>query len=127
MKNASIRWRAIGAKSAAKPHVRSLCSGALTSILGALALAGCTTAPPITQLVDVPVYVPCVADAPARPVFEFDKLPLDAPDGAKVLALARDWPRGRAYEGKLEAALAGCLPAPGSSNAASAAPQSIRP
>jgi hypothetical protein len=72
-------------------------------------LAGCGTAPPATQIVDVPVYRPCVMEVPARPAFEFDKLPLDAAAGEKVLALARDWPRGRAYEGKLEAALAGCL------------------
>lgn len=77
---------------------------------GAVAmLAGCGAAPPITQQVDVPVYVPCVKAAPARPEFEFDKLPLDSPDGEKVLALARDWPRGRKYEGDLEAAVAGCL------------------
>ena len=72
-------------------------------------LAGCGTAPPITQQVDVPVYVPCVKAAPTRPEFEFGKLPLDATDGEKILALARDWPRGRVYEGKLEAAIAGCL------------------
>ena len=73
-------------------------------------LASCASAPqPITQQVDVPVYVPCVKAAPARPEFEFGKLPLDAPDGEKILALARDWPRGRAYEAKLEAVIAGCL------------------
>lgn len=72
-------------------------------------LAGCGTAPPATQIVNVPTYVPCVMEVPGRPVFEFDKLPLDATDGEKVLALARDWPRARAYEGKLEAAIAGCL------------------
>lgn len=78
-------------------------------ILAAALLAGCGTAPPATQTVEVPVYRPCVKDVPPAPVYEFDKLPLDAAAGAKVLALARDWPRGRAYEGKLEAALAGCL------------------
>jgi hypothetical protein len=74
-----------------------------------LLLAGCASAPrPVTQTVDVPVYVPCVRAAPLRPEFEFDKLPLAAPDGEKVLALARDWPRGRKYEGELEAVIAGC-------------------
>jgi hypothetical protein len=77
--------------------------------LAAALLSGCGSAPPITQQVDVPVYTPCVKATPTRPEFEFDKLPLDAPDGEKVLALARDWPRGRTYEGKLEAAIAGCL------------------
>ncbi|WP_167359122.1 hypothetical protein [Duganella phyllosphaerae] len=38
---------------------------------------------------------------------ECDKLPLDASVGEKVLALARDWPRGRKYEALLEAGAAG--------------------
>ena len=78
-------------------------------ILTIALLAGCGTTSPPMQIVDVPVYRPCVKDVPPAPVYEFDKLPLDAAAGDKVLALARDWPRGRAYEGKLEAALAGCL------------------
>ena len=71
-------------------------------------LAGCGAAPPITQQVDIPVFTPCVKEVPLKPDFEFGKLPLDAPDGEKVLALARDWPRGRKYEGELEAVIAGC-------------------
>lgn len=74
-----------------------------------LAVAGCGSAPPAPQIVNVPTYTPCVKDVPARPEFEFGKLGLDAADGDKVLALARDWPRGRKYEGELEAAIAGCL------------------
>jgi hypothetical protein len=56
-------------------------------------LSGCGTAPPATQIVNVPIYVPCVMEVPGRPAFEFDKLPLDASDGVKMLELARDWPR----------------------------------
>lgn len=77
-------------------------------ILGVLLLAGCGTAPPATQTVYVPVHTSCVKDVPTRPVYEFDQVPLDAPAGDKVLALARDWPRGRKYEDELAAALAGC-------------------
>jgi len=73
-------------------------------------LAGCGTTPPPTQTIYAPVYTPCVKDMPMAPVYEFDKLPLNAPAGDKVLALARDWPRGRKYEGELEAVAAGCLP-----------------
>lgn len=73
-----------------------------------LVLAGCGSAPPAPQIVNVPVYTPCVKDVPPVPDYEFGKLSLDAADGEKVLALARDWPRGRAYEGKLEAVIAGC-------------------
>lgn len=77
--------------------------------VGAALLAGCTTAPPVTQIVEVPVHTPCVKDAPARPVYEFDKLPLDAPAGEKVLALARDWLRARKFERELKAVLDGCM------------------
>ncbi|OEZ90737.1 hypothetical protein [Duganella phyllosphaerae] len=78
-------------------------------LVAALVLAGCGIAPPATQIVEVPVYVPCVKDVPAAPAYEFDKLPMDASDGVKILALARDWPRGRKYEGEMVAAIAGCL------------------
>jgi type IV pilus biogenesis protein CpaD/CtpE len=81
-------------------------------LLIAALLAGCaSTPPPATQTVEVPVYVPCVVKRPQQPVYEFDKLPADASDGRKVLALARDWVRARAYELKLETALAGCIQA----------------
>ena len=76
--------------------------------VGAVLLAGCGTAPQATQTVYLPVHTPCVKDVPAAPVYEFDKLPVDAPAGEKVLALARDWLAGRKYEGALEAILARC-------------------
>lgn len=72
--------------------------------------SGCASAPPpAIQTVEVPVYRPCVGYVPIKPDYEFGKLSLDAAAGDKVLALARDWPRGRKYEGELEAVLAGCL------------------
>lgn len=71
-------------------------------------LASCSTAPPATQIVEVPVYTPCVKDVPTIPVYEFDKLALGAPAGEKVLALARDWALGRKYERSLKALLFGC-------------------
>ena len=76
--------------------------------VGAVLLAGCGIAPQSTQTVYVPVHTPCVKDVPARPAYEFDKLPLDALSGGKVLALARDWLAGRKYEGELEAVVVGC-------------------
>ncbi|MGV7210511.1 hypothetical protein ACLB1G_21970 [Oxalobacteraceae bacterium A2-2] len=81
----------------------------LASLAAALLLTGCATRPPQPVEVKVPVAVPCVTAAPGRPVYEFDRLPATASDGEKVLALARDWLRGRKYEAALEAALAGCL------------------
>ncbi|MDZ5633920.1 hypothetical protein [Janthinobacterium sp. GMG1] len=77
-------------------------------ILAAL-LVGCASAPPAPQRVDVPVFNPCVKEVPTRPVYEFDQLVLAATDGEIVLALARDWPRGRKYEVELEAIIYGCL------------------
>ncbi|TDY35077.1 hypothetical protein [Janthinobacterium sp. 75] len=75
-----------------------------------LLLAGCASAPPAPapQLVEVPVFAPCVKSVPQRPAYEFDQLEPSATDGEIVLALARDWPRGRKYEVELEAAIVGC-------------------
>lgn len=73
-----------------------------------LVLTGCASAPPAAQIVKVPVHTKCLGEVPARPEFAVEKLGPAASDGAKVLALAADWPRGRNYEAKLEAAIAGC-------------------
>lgn len=77
-------------------------------LVAALVLASCVTAP-ARQAVYVPVHTPCVKDVPVEPVYEFDKLALDATSGEKVLALARDWTRGRVYEGKIKSILDGCI------------------
>ena len=74
----------------------------------AVLLAGCGKAPPATQIVEVPVHTPCVTDLPVAPVYEFDKLPSDASDGAKILALARDLPLGRKYEVNIVSLLISC-------------------
>ena len=71
-------------------------------------LAGCASAPPAPVRVEVPVMVACIGEVPPRPAYELDQLTPAATDGEVVLALARDWPRGRKYEGELEAVLAGC-------------------
>jgi hypothetical protein len=83
----------------------------LISMAVAGVLSGCGTTPaPATQRVDVPVPVLCVKadDIPKRPEYAVEKLAPTASDGEKVLALASDWPRGRKYEGELEAVVAGC-------------------
>ncbi|WP_402719112.1 hypothetical protein [Janthinobacterium rivuli] len=74
-----------------------------------LVLAGCGSAPLAPQRVEVPIFTPCVKEVPQRPVYEFDKLAPMATDGEIVLALARDWPRGRMYEVELKAVIAGCI------------------
>ena len=73
-----------------------------------LVLTGCASAPPAPLIVKIPIFAHCVTVRPQRPAYEFDKLTSMAADGEKVLALARDWPRGRKYEAELEAVIAGC-------------------
>ena len=80
----------------------------LASLALAAMLVGCTTAAPAPVRVEVPVTVPCINNVPPRPTYEFDRLPVTATDGEIILALARDWPRGRKYEWELEAVIAGC-------------------
>lgn len=79
------------------------------AIAGAILLSGCASAPPAPLEVDIPIFTPCVKTTLPKPVYEFDKLPVGASAGAKVLALARDWITGRTYESLLEAQIAGCL------------------
>jgi hypothetical protein len=74
-----------------------------------LLLAGCGSAQLAPQRVEVPVFTPCVKSVPQRPAYEFDQVTPAATDGEVILALARDWPRGRKYERELEAVIAGCI------------------
>ena len=74
-----------------------------------LLLAGCGSVPLAPQRVEVPVFTPCVKTVPKRPAYEFNQLTPVVTDGEIVLALARDWPRGRTYESQLEAIIEGCL------------------
>ncbi|MET3132850.1 hypothetical protein AAKU55_003131 [Oxalobacteraceae bacterium GrIS 1.11] len=91
-------------KRAKHANLRNFASWTIAALL-----SGCAGAPVLaTQAVNMPVYVSCVKSAPTRPDFEFGKLGLAASDGERVLALARDWPRGRKYEGELEAVIEGC-------------------
>jgi hypothetical protein len=72
-------------------------------------LASCASAPPAPVRVEIPVFTPCVKVVPQRPAYEFGQLAPAATDGEIVLALARDWLRGRPYEAQLEAVIAGCI------------------
>ena len=72
-----------------------------------LLLAGCGNALQAPQRVEVPVFTPCLKTVPQRPAYEFDQLAPAATDGEIILALARDWQRGRKYEQLIEAALSG--------------------
>ena len=74
----------------------------------AVLVAGCTSAPPAPVRVEVPVMVPCIGAVPLRPAYEFDQLPATATDGEIILALARDWLRGRKYQMDLELLVLRC-------------------
>ena len=80
----------------------------IPKIILTVLLAGCASAPPDPVHVEIPVFTPCVKVVPQRPTYEFVQLTPASTDGEIVLALARDWPRGRKYEGELEAVVAGC-------------------
>ncbi len=98
-----------GAKKSRIPHGYRVWPGHLIAVL-VLFGPGCTTKPPIvTQEVKIPVAVPCITAAPARPAFEFPLLSPTATNGDKILTMARDTLLHFKYEGQLEAAIAGCL------------------
>lgn len=92
---------------AVRPAAPALLRWACTLALVLVLLTACAGAP-VVQEVKVPVYRPCVTAAPARPTFATRTLALDASDGEKILALARDLPVHLKYEAQLEAVLAGC-------------------
>jgi hypothetical protein len=74
-------------------------------------LTGCaSTLAPVTQRVEVPIQVQCIAAGavPTKPIYQFDNLRATPSDGEKVIARASDWPVRRKYEGQLEAIIAGC-------------------
>jgi len=73
-----------------------------------VSLACCASTPLVLVRVEMPVRVPAVGEVPPRPAYEFDKLPATATDGEIILALARDWLRGRSYQQKLEANIESC-------------------
>ena len=81
----------------------------LLAVLLALLLSGCAGAPPAPVRVEVPVMVPCVGVVPPRPAYEFDQLLATVTDGEIILALARDWARGRKYEKALAAVIENCI------------------
>src|SRR5882762_8880692 len=79
----------------------------IAAIIILLPLSACATDTRI-QRVEVPVILPCVKSVPVKPDFETAHLLKASNEGEKFLALARDYVRGRIYEGGLEAVVAGC-------------------
>lgn len=73
----------------------------------AMSLAGCATAPPKPQIVEIPVAIGCLGDTPARPIVKFGvgEYPGDKVAAQRALADASEW---EGYAVGLEAAMAGC-------------------
>ena len=78
-----------------------------------LALAGCGTdgplIKPVIQKVEVPVAVPCKAEVPTPPDFNFDKLKPEQDIFDKSKAALADRRLHQAYEAELLAALNSCI------------------
>ncbi|MFN8995425.1 MAG: hypothetical protein ACK5X3_17410 [Pseudomonadota bacterium] len=75
------------------------------SLLAVLLLAGCGTT---TQVVRVPVPVPCVVELPAAPTISTDAELRAMSDYRLVLAIARERLQLLGYSGELRAAAETC-------------------
>ncbi|MGE1591713.1 hypothetical protein ACMFFK_10185 [Serratia marcescens] len=79
-------------------------------MVSALALAGCSSAPPAPSYVEVkvPVAVPCKTADVARPAFAVDQLPIGAAIDAQMRALRAERHQRIGYERELVAANEAC-------------------
>lgn len=83
------------------------------SILTAvLLLSACATDKPIIkteiQRVEIPISVPCKAEIPEVPIFNFDSLTVDKDIFEKIKALLADRELQKSYSTELLAALKSC-------------------
>lgn len=74
---------------------------------------GCATPPPpviqtVIQRVEVPIPIPCKAETPAKPDFNFDKLKEEDSIFDKVKSLLADRKLSEGYQRELSAALESC-------------------
>lgn len=80
------------------------------TVLFVAMLAGCAAPQVVTRTVtaEVPVAVPCRAPQIDRPTWPLDVLPTDANDYEWTRAALAEIEMRRAYEARLEGAVAGC-------------------
>lgn len=71
-------------------------------------LAGCSGMAPKVQEVKVPVPVPCKVEAPMRPTFAVDDLPVGSGIWEQMKALRAERQQRQGYEAELEAAVKSC-------------------
>jgi hypothetical protein len=86
----------------------------LIILIAALSLVGCATDTPpgintVIQKVEIPIAVPCKAEVPAKPDFNFDKLTVDQDVFDKSKAVLADRKLHIGYETELLAALNSCI------------------
>ncbi|MFV1476143.1 hypothetical protein [Serratia marcescens] len=79
-------------------------------VVSALALAGCSSAPPAPSYVEVkvPVAVPCKTADVSRPAFAIDQLPVGATIDVQMRALRAERHQRIGYERELIAANEAC-------------------
>jgi hypothetical protein len=84
----------------------------ISIILSVIILSACATDKPVIQTViqrvEIPISVPCKADIPATPTFNFDTITVDKDIFEKSKALLADRQLQKAYSGELLAALKSC-------------------
>jgi hypothetical protein len=74
-----------------------------------LALTGCVaTSPKLPERVEIPVAIPCPAEIPPVPLYQFDNLKPTDTIWTKVQVLLSDRQLAIAYEQELNVALASC-------------------
>lgn len=86
----------------------------LLILVSFLAIAGCATDTPpgintVIQRVEVPIAVPCKAEIPVKPTFNFDKLTVEQDIFDKSKAALADRKLHLGYETELLAALNSCI------------------
>ncbi len=79
-------------------------------MVSALALAGCSSAPPTPSYVEVkvPISVPCKTAGVSRPAFAVDQLPIGATIDVQMRALRAERHQRIGYERELIAANEAC-------------------
>lgn len=81
-------------------------------LVAAMVLTGCATNTPgietVIQRVEIPIAVPCKAEIPARPNFNFDSLTIEQDIFDKTKAVLSDINLHIGYEAELLAALKSC-------------------
>ena len=84
----------------------------ISIIVFGLALSACATDKPVIQTViqkvEVPISVPCKANIPVTPTFNFDTMTVDKDIFEKSKALLADRQLQKAYSAELLAALKSC-------------------